>query len=191
MKAINNIMMNRTLAIVFVVIGAIALFSCDDGIDYEKIRQEELAVLQEYIDDVHPGAEPTNSGLYYFNEEGTGEGDTIKLGDRVQIFFAMWTLESDGDSTLAYQTSGFLEGHRFEPHSYIVGATDSYNIATEGVQEASTYMQPGTHSHLVMDSGIAYGQNGDSNLGIGSFQTILMELEVYKVFPLDTGEDDE
>lgn len=184
--------MKRTLAIVFVVLGAIALFSCDDGIDYEKLRNEELAILQQYIDEVHPGAEATSSGLYYFNEEGTGEGDTIQPGDRVQIYYAMWALESNGDtSEVLYQTSGYMEGHRFEPYTYIVAATNSEAAFCTGLEEASFYMQPGTRSHLVINSELAFGQNGSQVYGVGAFETVLMEVEVYKVYPFDTGDDEE
>ncbi len=177
--------MRKILSGLFIISGLALLFSCSDGIDYEKIRQEELANLQFYIDNVYPGAEPTASGLYYFNEEGTGHGDTIKLGDQVQIYYATWVLSVVGneiDSILVDQTSGYLLGHRYEPYSFVPGTGTS--IA--GLEEGITYMQPGTRSHLVINSELAYGQNGSSSGGIGLFKTILMEVEVYKVIPLET-----
>lgn len=172
--------MKKTLAALVLVFGAIAFFACDDGIDYEKMRQEELAILDEYIANVHPGLEPTGSGLYYKNEEGTGSGDTIKFGDRVHIFYATWALQTAEDSLLVDQTSGYLEGHRYEPYSYVVGAGTSI----QGLEEASIYMQEGTRSHLTINSELAYGQQGSGS--IGAFKTVLMEVEVYKVTPLDT-----
>ena len=62
-----------------IVAVAVGFMACNSGVDYEQMRQEELALLERYIDEVHPGAEPTSSGLYYFNEEGTGVGDTIQV----------------------------------------------------------------------------------------------------------------
>jgi FKBP-type peptidyl-prolyl cis-trans isomerase len=177
--------MKKTLAVVFVVLGAIAFFACDDGIDYEKMRKEELKVLDDYLDRVHPGAEATGSGLYYFNEEGTGTGDTISPGDQIQIFYATWSLVSATDSLLVDETEGYLQGHRYEPYSFIVGAGNSIT----GLEEAVTNMQQGTRSHLVINSELAYGQQGSGS--IGAFQTVLMEIEIYKVIPLDTGESEE
>lgn len=182
--------MKKTLAVVFIVIGAIAFFACSDsGIDYEKLRKEELKILNDYIDLNHPGAESTGSGLYYFNEEGTGTGDTIKPGDRVQIYYATWTLQSatgtEADSFLVDQSELYLQGGRYEPLSYVVGAGG----VLSGLEEATTYMQLGTRSHLVINSELAYGQNGSGS--VGSFETVLMEVEVYKVFPYDTGEPEE
>ncbi len=178
--------MKKTLTAVFWVIGAIAFFACNDGIDYEKMRQEELAILKEYISRVHgDDAEPTSSGLYYFNEEGTGEGDTIKPGDQVLMFYATWALKSATDSTLADQSAEYLAGHRYEPLSFVVGA----GTTLPGLEEAVTYMQEGTRSHLVINSQLAYGQQGKGY--VGAFETVLMEVEIYKVIPLETGEDTE
>jgi FKBP-type peptidyl-prolyl cis-trans isomerase len=176
--------MKKILAGLFFISGIVFMLACDDGIDYEKLRREELANLQIYLDNVHPGAEPTPSGLYYFNEEGTGSGDTIKPGDQVQIYYATWALSDGTDSVLVDQTSGYLSGHRFDPYSFIPGAGNS--IA--GLEEGILYMQPGTRSHLVINSELAYGQNGSPSGGIGMFQTVLMEVEVYKVIPLDIPE---
>ncbi|MCY1722236.1 FKBP-type peptidyl-prolyl cis-trans isomerase [Prolixibacteraceae bacterium Z1-6] len=176
--------MKKTLTVVFWILGAVAFFACNDGIDYEKMRQEELAILKDYIDRVHPDAEATSSGLYYFNEEGTGHGDTIKLGDRVLMYYATWSLPTAEDSLLVDQTSGYLSGHRYEPFEFIVGA----GSVIAGLEEATKYMQEGTRSHLVIDSGLAYGQSGSGY--IGAFQTVLMEVEIFKVIPLETDDDD-
>lgn len=176
--------MKKTLAVVFLVLGAIAFFACDSGIDYEKMRKEELKILNDYIDRVHPGLEPTGSGLYYVNEVGTGSGDTIKPGDQIQIFYATWALVNANDSLLVDETEGYLKGHRYEPYSFVVGSGSSIS----GLEEAATYMQKGTRSHLVINSELAYGQQGSGT--IGAFKTVLMEVEVYKVIPLDTGESE-
>ena len=183
--------MKKIFAGLFFIAGTIVFFaSCNDGIDYEKLRREELAILQEYIDQEHPGAEPTSSGLYYFNEEGTGVlEDSIKPGDQVQIFYAIWGLEKNSEGVLdsfpVSESSGYTEGYRYEPMSFIVG---SGTTGLTGLEEAVTYMHPGTHSHLVINSELAYGQRGDGAY-VGMFQTLLMEVEVYKVIPLETPEE--
>lgn len=179
--------MKKTLTVVFFVLGAITFYACNDnGIDYEQMRKEELALLDDYIKLVYPGEEPTSSGLYYFNEEGTGSGDTIKPGDLVQIYYVTWALNAVDDSVFVDETVGYRDGHRFEPYKYVVGTTDPDLKSITGLEEASLYMQPGTRSHLVINSELAYGQNGSG--AVGAFQTILMEVEVYKVKPLETEE---
>lgn len=180
----NSKEMKKILTGMFFLVSLVGFFACSDGIDYEKMRREELATLNEYLAAKHPNAEPTKSGLYYFNEPGTGEGDTIKLGDEVQIYYATWVLlkNSDGelDSTLVDQSSGYLDGHRYEPLAFVAGR----GTTISGLEEGVTYMQPGTKSRLVINSALAYGQNGSGLVGM--FQTVLMEVEVYKVVPLET-----
>lgn len=178
--------MKKILVGIFLVVGAIGFFACDDGVDYEKMRQEELAILKDYIDRVHPGLEATPSGLYYQNEPGTGAGDTIKPGDQVQMFYATWTLQTAQDSFLVDQTNGYLEGHRYEPYSFVVGAGSSIT----GLEEAVLFMQKGTKSHLVINSELAYGQRGSGG-GVGAFQTVLMEVEIYKVVRPEGAETNE
>lgn len=162
------------------VFGAIAFFACDNGVDYEKMRKEELSILKKYIDRVHPGAEATSSGLYYFIEDGTGSGDTILPGDEVHIYYATWSLVSEDDSMLVDESEGYLAGQRYEPYKFVTGVGNSI----VGLEEAVTYMQPGARAHLVINSELAYGQSG-SGSSIGPFQTVLMEIEIYKVVPLD------
>ncbi|QIA08355.1 FKBP-type peptidyl-prolyl cis-trans isomerase [Draconibacterium halophilum] len=178
--------MKKTLSYFLLMLGAVAFFACDDGIDYEKMRKEELALLDDYMAIAHPGAEATPSGLYYFNEPGTGEGDTIKAGDRVQLFYATWALIDGPDSILVDETNGYLEGHRYEPYEVTVGGGNSIS----GLEEGLTYMQPGTRSRLVINSELAYGQRG-SGASIGAFQTVLMEVEIYKVVPFGLETDEE
>ena len=173
----------------FFVVGIIAFFACDDGIDYEKIRREELAILKEYINQNHSDAEPTSSGLYYIElKEGVVE-DTIKPGDRVQVYYATWVLDKDSDgsldSSLVDQSIGYLEGHRYEPLSFRVGE----GTVVAGLEEGITYMNPQTKGKLVINSELAYGQRGSSGGGVGMFKTLIMEIEVYKVFPLEVSSE--
>jgi FKBP-type peptidyl-prolyl cis-trans isomerase len=178
--------MKKTISYTLLMLGAVAFFACDNGVDYQKMRNEELALLDEYMAIAHPGAEATASGLYYFNEPGTGEGDTIKAGDQVQLYYATWTLIDGPDSLLVDETSGYLDGHRYEPYKVTVGAGGSI----QGLEEGLLYMQPGTRSRLVINSELAYGQSG-SGYSVGAFQTVLMEVEVYKVIPFETATDDD
>jgi len=165
--------MNGKVFFGFVVLVLIAgFFSCKDDNSLERLRQYELEKLKEFIQKNYPDVKPKSSGLYYI-EAGKGAGDTIKVGDRVQIFYATRLI----DSTLIDQTNGYLLGQRYEPLEYVVGA----GSVIAGLEEASTYMQKGTKANLVIPSELAYGQNGSS--GVSGFSTLLMEVEVYKVYP--------
>jgi len=169
--------MKRSIFFLPVLLIAIAIFSSCDNNNLGKLRQQELEKLDAFIQENYPDVSPKPSGLYYI-ELQAGSGDTIKVGDRVQIFYSTWTI----DSTLVDQTSGYSLGQRYEPYEFTVGAGD----AIQGLEEAATYMQEGTKANLVIPSELAYGQNG--TYGVAGFTTLLMQVEVYKVYPVNTGQ---
>ncbi len=160
----------------FVLTVVLIFFSCKDTNTYEKLRQNELEKLDAFIAENYPNVEPTASGLYFI-ETLKGYGDTIKAGDKVQIFYSTWTI----DSLLIDESSGYSLGQRYEPFEFIVGSGSSIS----GLEEGVTYMQPGAKANLVINSELAYGQNGSSS--VAGFTTLLMEVEIYKVFPATTN----
>jgi len=170
--------LSRTIKQVFsgliLTVFAIGFFSCKDDNSLEQLRKNELALLDEYIQTNYPNVEPKSSGLYYI-EEKAGTGDTIVAGDQVQIFYATWLI----DSTLIDETNGYTQGYRFEP--YVVNVGSGTSIA--GLEEALTYMQKGSVANLVINSALAYGQNGNTagNPPVLGFTTLLMQVEVYKI----------
>lgn len=167
--------MKRFLTVIILVFVATAFFACKkNNNDSQKLRQNELKRLDEFISEHYPNVSPKPSGLYYI-ESVKGVGDTIKGGDRVQIFYATWTI----DSVLVDESNGYTIGHRFEPLEFVVGAGG----VVSGLDEAATYMQSGTKANLVINSELAYGQNGDGTGYVPGFTTLLMEVEVYKVYP--------
>ena len=160
----------------FLIIAVAAFFACNND-DFGKLRENELIKLDEFIRNNYPDVDSKPSGLYYI-ETKSGVGDSVKAGDIVQIFYSTWTI----DSVLIDETNGYSLGHRFEPFEYTVGA----GSAISGLEEASQFMKPGTCANLVLPSELAYGQNGTT--GVAGFTTLLMEVEVYKVYPVNAGQ---
>lgn len=161
----------RTIFIAFIV----GFIACGDDNSLEELRNNELAKLDTYVKANYPDVEPKPSGLYYI-EEVQGTGDTINPGDQVQIYYATWTI----DSLLLDQTNGYLEGHQYDPYTVYVGSGTSI----PGLEEALTYMQKGSVANLVINSQLAYGQYGNtsSNPIVPGFTTLLMQVEVYKIY---------
>jgi FKBP-type peptidyl-prolyl cis-trans isomerase len=84
------------------------------------------------------------------------------------------------DSFLLDQSVGYLDGYRYEPYTVNVGSGASIT----GLEEALTYMQKGSVANLVIDSKLAYGQNGNTSSTpyVPGFTTLLMQVEVYKIY---------
>jgi len=166
---------------------AIAIFSSCDNNNLGKLRQAELEKLDTYIQSNYPNVDPKPSGLYYV-EVDPGIGDTIRYKDQVQIFYRIMTL----DSVLVDETNGYSLGQRYEPLKMTVTPpTQLTSSATSisgliGLNEALTYMRKDGKAKLVMPSQLAFGQNG--TYGVPGFTTLLMQVEVYKVYPANTGQ---
>lgn len=170
---------NRTMKQVFtgliftsIVFGFLA---CGDDNSLEELRKNELAKLDEYIKANYPNEKPKPSGLYYI-EVAKGTGDSIVPGDKIQIFYATRFL----DNKLIDETNGYTKGYRFEPYEFVVGA----GTAIKGLEEAVTYMQKGTVANIVINSALAYGQNGNTNGDpiVPGFTTLFMRVEIYKIY---------
>ena len=173
MIIVNRITKHVIISLIFsaMVFGFLA---CGDDNSLEKLRKKELETLDAYMQTNYPDVEPSKSGLYYI-EKVKGTGDTIVPGDKIQIFYATWLI----DSTLIDETSGYTNGYRFEPYEFVVGA----GTAIAGLEEAATYMQKGTVANLIINSQLAYGQNGNTygTPPVPGFTTLLMQVEVYKI----------
>lgn len=171
--------LNRTMKHVFsgLIITAMVFgfLACGDDNSLEKLRQKELETLNAYMQANYPDVEPTKSGLYYI-EEVKGTGDTIVPGDKIQIFYSTRLI----DGKLIDETNGYTNGYRFEPYEFVVGA----GTAITGLEEAATYMQKGTVANLIINSQLAYGQNGNTygTPPVPGFTTLLMQVEVYKIY---------
>ena len=168
------------------IVTMIALFSCNKENSQEKLRKNELSLLDEFISIHYPDSIPKPSGLYYIEEKaGTGDS-TIVPGDLVQIFYSYW-VNNGSDSIFIEETYGFMEGFRLEPEEFIVYPANQLSsssalsiLETPGLHEAITYMKQGTVANLVLPSEIAFGTGG--SYYVYGFSTILMRLEVYKVY---------
>lgn len=177
--------MKRFFAGLILASVVIAFSACSKDNSLEKLRENELQKLDEYIRVNYPDSLPRSSGLYYI-EEITGYGDSlIRIGDRVQMFYATWLI----DSLLIDESSGYSNGYRFEPYEFIVGSSGTQGGPIVGLDEAVINMREGGKSHLILPSELAYGQSGSGT--VGSFATLLMEIEVYKVYPAIIPEEEE
>jgi FKBP-type peptidyl-prolyl cis-trans isomerase len=179
--------MKQIFTVLFLISVAVAFSSCNKNDNsLEKMRESELAILDEYIENTYPDSLPKSSGLYYI-EDIEGDGDSlIRQGDNIKVFYATWRLDSPTESTLIDQSQGYLDGQRYEPLTFVVGTSE----VIRGLDEAVTYMREGGKAHLVLPSEIAYGQNGKQG-SVSGFTTLLMEVEVYKVYPFIVPEEEQ
>ncbi len=164
----------------FFLLGLVALcFSSCDNNDIGKQRERELERLDLFLKKNNITTKPTASGLYYMETE-KGTGDTIKVGDRVQILYRMWRIVADGDSSDVVDYNIDALGRWYEPLEFTVTPPSASSVI-EGINEAVKMMQKGTRANLIIPSELGYGQNG--SYSIPGFATLLYDIRIYKVYP--------
>jgi FKBP-type peptidyl-prolyl cis-trans isomerase len=173
--------MKRIITLFLLAVVATAFFSCKEN-SLEKQRQNELKKLDEFIRAHYAEVERKPSGLYYIElDEGTG--DSIKMGDQVQIFYEIQTLDSLNS----------IGTGNYEPLQLTVlpptelASTATYINELKALHEALTYMKKGSKARLIFDSQLGFGQYG--SFGFTGFTPLIMEVEVYKVYPAQVPEE--
>jgi FKBP-type peptidyl-prolyl cis-trans isomerase len=178
--------MKQLFQVLLFTAAVVAFFACGKDNSLEELRSNELATLDTYIKTNYKDLKPKPSGLYFIPVT-IGTGDSVKIGNQVDIHYAIWGL----DGKLKYQTPGYVDGHYYDPESFIVRpanqlrADDATNLLlTPGLHEAITYMQTGTIAKMILNSGLAFGQNGTMSQGfsVSGFTTVIAEVRVYKIY---------
>lgn len=173
--------MKKLPFIAFILMAAIILASCKDDNNYEKLRQNEVSLLNDFVKRYEAAhgvtLNPGTSGLYYIEIE-KGAGDTIVLGDKVQLWYNTYRLKD------TVMVDSNMEGGKYDPLEFVVAAED-YSTVVEGLNEAVKNMQLGTKAFLIVPSELGYGQTGSGS--VPAFSTLLFDIEIYKVFRASEG----
>lgn len=172
--------MKRIITLFLLAVAATGFFSCKEN-SLEKQRQNELKKLDEFIRAHYAEVNRKSSGLYYI-ELKAGTGDSIKMGDQVQIFYEIQTLDSlNRIGTGNYEP---LQLTVLPPTELASSATNISEL--KALNEALTYMKKGSKARLIFDSQLGFGQYG--SYGFIGFTPLMMEVEVYKVIPAQVPE---
>jgi FKBP-type peptidyl-prolyl cis-trans isomerase FkpA len=129
-------------------------------------EQEELEIIQNFLDVNDIDTEPTASGLYYV-ELIAGTGEQPMTGDTVEVYYEGFFLTG----------SVFVTNMEADPHRIAIG---SYSVIA-GMEEGITYMREGGRAMLIMPSSLAYGSVGNYYLGIPGYTPLGFDIILDKV----------
>ena len=161
--------MKRVFQLLMIVLAAVVFTQSCKETDLDELRRRELKKLKEFIEKNEITVEPKPSGLYFIEREA-GVGDSVQVGDKVQIFYTMWLIGNDLDS-IKYEESG-----TYNPFEFVVGTGSSIR----GIDEAVRYMLEGGKASLIIPSELGYGAVISS--GLPRFSTLLYDIHLYRVF---------
>lgn len=144
-----------------------------------QMKGAEADVLAQYIADNNITAQPTASGLYIIVKK-IGNGPTVGKGKTVSIDYTGRLLDGtifdSSRETDAKEGGKYVEGRKYEPMEYKVGAQPLIAGWDEGVMN-----QPeGTELTLIMPSKIAYGARG-AGRDIPSYSPLRFDITIVSV----------
>ncbi len=131
---------------------------------YHEDEETEMELLQKYLERFNIDETNYERGIYYI-ENKKGEGDLIKPGDMVEIYY----------------TGKFIDGQIFD--SNYGSSTLSFRVAMghviPGMDIGLQLMKQGGEATLIIPSRLAYGSQGSS--GIMPYSTLIFDIEIINV----------
>jgi FKBP-type peptidyl-prolyl cis-trans isomerase len=130
--------------------------------------EDEQRMIQAFLKDNELDVEPTESGLYYI-EQIEGPGNSPVTGDTVDVYYTGY-----------YLTGGILDHNRnSDPLRVVIGE----HGVIEGMEEGLTYIKEGGEALLIIPSKLAYGEEGNYQMGIAPYTPLAFVVEIDKLIP--------
>lgn len=130
----------------------------------EKLRQKEMAELQEYIVAQQITALPLESGLYYI-PLNKSNGRVADTGEMCQIYLKVKKL----DGTVLFDNFGK------QPMDIELGK----EFDTQGLMEGISMLPLGGKAQLIVPSSIGVGEKGKD--GVDQFTTLIYEVQLLQI----------
>jgi FKBP-type peptidyl-prolyl cis-trans isomerase len=171
----------------FLLVLTLLAVSCVTSDDSKLITDEQRA-LKQYLLSHKITAAPRPSGLYYLpTDSGTGISPTIN-----DVIFFNYTLRLVNDvvirstiDSIAKINNFFNGGLFFRPYE------NRISWWFPGLQEGFPLMREGSKATFIIPSKLAYGSAGAAALGIGSYVTLIYDIELIKVIHDPVGYEKE
>jgi len=153
-----------SLLLVFLI--SAVLTSCKEKEEFTA--EDERKMIESFLKENEIDVEPTESGLYYI-ELIEGPGSSPVTGDSVDVYYT------------GYYLSGRILDHNLysDPLRVIIGE----HGVIAGMEEGLTYIKEGGEALLVIPSKLAYGEEGNFQMGIGPYTPLAFEVEIVEIIP--------
>ena len=152
-------------SLLFALILSAGLNSCSEE---EFDAEDERKMIESFLKENDIDVEPTESGLYYI-ELIRGTGLPATTGDTLYVYYTGY-----------YLSGRILDYNRnSDPLPVVLGE----NSVIEGMEEGLGYMNEGGEALLVIPSKLAYGEEGNFQMGIKPFTPVAFEVTIDKLVP--------
>lgn len=147
------------------LLGCLVLFnSCKK--EYESVEALDERLIAEYLTKNNITAEKDASGFYYqIIDEGTGG-----VVDRTDSVFYTYDFKHANGTSI-------LKNSEYEMPRTFLGYTDRFNFKTiPAIRLTLSKLQKGGTARVIVPSRMAFGKNGNKQLGVESNEIILIDL---------------
>lgn len=131
---------------------------------YHNSEEQELSILQNYLQNANIEQQPTNSGMYVI-EKQQGSGEKIAQGNLVTLNFTLTLVDGKLiETSLGRQPMRFVFGR---------------DKMIPGWEEAMPMLSKGSVCQLIVPSKLAYGVEGKGD--ILPYSTLIFDIEILDV----------
>lgn len=138
----------------------------------------ELAQLEQYINDSSVTAEPTVNGMYYI-EQQEGDGTEAEYGDVVKVNYTGRLLDGTVFDTniesVAIEHELYSDSQSYTPMEFELGSRSIIAGFNEGID----LMKQGGTAQLIIPSYLAYGRQAHGS--VPAFSTLIFDVELVEV----------
>ncbi|MFA6924965.1 MAG: FKBP-type peptidyl-prolyl cis-trans isomerase [Bacteroidales bacterium] len=146
----------------------------------EEMKNNEPALLDDYLKRMKIKAKPKESGLYFI-ELRKGKGKKISEGDSVRFNYAAFFVDGRLFDTNIEDTAKNYNLYSTKVIYRPVDCKFGTNKFIKGFEEGLSMMNIGSKAKLIIPSKIGYGEEGIENK-IAPYTTLIYEVEVLKVY---------
>jgi FKBP-type peptidyl-prolyl cis-trans isomerase FkpA len=169
--------MMRFFVIIVVLAAMVSTTGCEEEINFDSFIAEEERYFQLYMDANYPEATPTESGLYFFEDE-EGEGISPDSGDYVLINYLAYTIPDE--TVVDTYTEEWAMDHNLYSSNVLYGPYKyQHGTELEGMRVGLSLMKEGGTARLIFKSDLGYGSAGLGN--IGRFESLMYDIELVEV----------
>jgi len=131
-----------------------------------EMKENEAAIITNYLSENNMHTEPNESGLYVIIEE-EGSGPKPQKGDKVKVHYTGYLLDGTKfDSSV----------DRDQPFEFPIGM----GRVIKGWDEGIAMLSVGSKAKLIIPSSLGYGERGAGHV-IGPYETLIFDVELLDI----------
>lgn len=165
-------MLKKLSGYALALVGLTLLFSSCKK-DYESVQSLDERNIETYLSENKIDAVKDSSGFYY---QITSEGSGDAVANQDSVYYSFDFQHTNGTT--------IVKNSDYKVPSSLLGYTDHFTIGSVAylitpVREVLSKLKRGGTAKVIIPSRMLFGRNGNSTVGVGSNEVIIVDLKLY------------